>query len=128
MSRAKRLLTLFVLAAAAVPLSAAPTPIKLGTLVPSNSIWHSALLDMGNTWRKDTAARVALTLFPDGRLGDEATMIKNMRQDVLQASFMTAVGLSEIDEAFNVFGMPFFLHTPEEEAAVEHKLQPVSQQ
>ena len=65
--------------------------------------------------------------FPGGVQGDESTVLKKMRPgfDTLQAAFLTAGGLSELDEAFNVLGMPFFLETPEEEAAVEKKLTPV---
>ena len=51
-----------------------------------------------------------------------------MQNDVLQASFLTAVGLAELDEAFNVLGMPFFVETSEEEAAIEKKLTPMLEQ
>src|SRR5262245_66303562 len=83
---------------------------------------------MGNAWNKDTAGRVTLTVFAGGQQGDEATAIKKMRTDILQASFLSNVGLAELDEAFSVFGMPFFLETPEEETAVEKKLTPVIEQ
>ena len=44
------------------------------------------------------------------------------------AGFLTAAGLAELDEAFNVFAMPFFFETDEEEAAVEKKLTPIFEQ
>ncbi len=88
---------------ACATLSAA-TDIRLATLVPANTSWHKALLEMGNTWNKDTAGRVTLTVYPGGTQGDESTTLKKMQNDVLQASFLTAVGLAELDEAFNVFG------------------------
>jgi TRAP-type C4-dicarboxylate transport system substrate-binding protein len=130
MSALKRVLFPVAMAIAAVPLLAAPVEIKLATLVPANTTWHKALLDMGNTWNKDTAGRVTLTVFPGGVQGDESTVIKKMRPgfDTLQASFLTVGGLSDLDEAFNVLAMPFFLETPEEEAAVETKLTPVMDQ
>jgi len=130
MSALKRFLLLASLAAAAVPLFAAPVDIKLATLVPANTTWHKALLDMGNTWSKDTDGRVTLTVYPGGTQGDEATTIKKMRPgfDTLQASFLTVAGLGELDEAFNVFAMPFFLETPDEELAVEQKLTPLLEQ
>src|SRR5205085_1524411 len=121
MSVLKRLF-LYVLPLVLAPalLLAAPGEIKLATLVPANTSWHKALLDMGNTWNKDTSGRVTLTVYPGGVQGDESTVIKKMRPgfDTLQSAFLTAGGLSELDEAFNVLGMPFFLETPEEEAAV----------
>ena len=113
--------------AAAIPLSAGggAENVKLSTLVPAGTSWHKALLDMGNAWNRDTAGHVTLTVFAGGQQGDEATAIKKMRSDVLQASFLSNVGLAELDEAFAVFSTPFFIETPEEEAAVERKLTPV---
>lgn len=130
MSRLKRFLTLASLAAVPALLVAAPGEIKLATLVPANTSWHKALLDMGNTWNKDTAGRVTLTVYPGGIQGDESTVIKKMRPgiDTLQASFLTAAGLAELDESFNVFAMPFFFDNDEEEIAVEKKLTPLLEQ
>jgi TRAP-type C4-dicarboxylate transport system substrate-binding protein len=48
--------------------------------------------------------------------------------DQLQASFLTAAGLAELDEAFNVFAMPFFFESDQEEIAVEKKLTPLLEQ
>jgi TRAP-type C4-dicarboxylate transport system substrate-binding protein len=130
MSRIKKfLLVVFPLVAATVVL-AAPGEIKLATLVPANMSWHKALLDMGAAWSKDTAGRVTLTVYPGGTQGDEATTIKKMRPgiDQLQASFLTAVGLADLDQAFNVFTMPFFFENDAEEIAVEKKLTPVLEQ
>jgi TRAP-type C4-dicarboxylate transport system substrate-binding protein len=125
----KRFLCIAAIATASVSLAAGGLEtIRLSTLVPPGTSWHKALLDMGNSWNKDTGGRVTLTIFPGGVQGDESTAIKKMRTDVLQASFMSTVGLSDLDEAFNVFGMPFFLETPEEEAAVMKKLTPVMEQ
>ena len=75
-------------------------------------------------WKKDTADRVTLTVYAGGTQGDEATIIRKMRSDVFQASFITSVGLAELDDAFNVFGIPFFLESSDEEAAVEKALSP----
>jgi len=130
MSRIKRLLlVVFPLVAAAVVL-AAPGEIKLATLAPANTSWHKALLDMGAGWSRDTQGRVTLTVYPGGIQGDESTTIRKMRPgiDTLQASFLTAAGLAELDEAFNVFVMPFFFENDAEEMAVEKQLTPVLEQ
>ena len=105
MSALKRfLLAALPVALAPVLIWAAPGEIKLATLAPANTSWHKALLDMGNTWNKDTAGRVTLTVYPGGIQGDESTTVKKMRPgiDTLQASFLTAAGLAELDESFNV--------------------------
>jgi TRAP-type C4-dicarboxylate transport system substrate-binding protein len=130
MSALKRFFMIASLAAAPAVLIEASGPIRLATLVPANTSWHKALLDMGNTWNKDTAGRVKLTVYAGGTQGDESTMIKKMRPgtDALQASFLTAAGLAELDDAFNVFAMPFFFESDEEEMAVEKKLMPLLDQ
>jgi TRAP-type C4-dicarboxylate transport system substrate-binding protein len=48
--------------------------------------------------------------------------------DQLQAAFLSAAGLSDLDEAFNVFAMPFFFESDAEEQAVERKLTPLLDQ
>jgi TRAP-type C4-dicarboxylate transport system substrate-binding protein len=130
MSALKRFLVALPLLVAPALILAAPGEIKLATLVPANTSWHKALLDMGNTWNKETQGRVTLTIYPGGTQGDEATTIKKMRPgiDTLQASFLTAAGLADLDEAFNVFAMPFFFESDQEEIAVENKLTPLLEQ
>jgi TRAP-type C4-dicarboxylate transport system substrate-binding protein len=130
MSALNRFLVALPLVVAPALILAAPGEIKLATLVPANTSWHKALLDMGNTWNKDTQGRVTLTIYAGGTQGDESTIIKKMRPgiDQLQASFLTAAGLAELDEAFNVFAMPFFFESDQEETAVEKKLTPILEQ
>lgn len=130
MSLKRFLLIALPLVVAPVLILAAPGEIKLATLAPANTSWHKALLDMGSTWNKDTAGRVTLTVYPGGIQGDESTTIKKMRPgiDTLQASFLTAAGLAELDEGFNVFSMPFFFENDEEEMAVQNKLTPLLEQ
>jgi TRAP-type C4-dicarboxylate transport system substrate-binding protein len=48
-----------------------------------------------------------------------------MAVDGLQAATLTAGGLAEIDEAFNVLAIPFFFRSDEELAYVQDKLAPV---
>ena len=54
MSGPKRFLVAAALAAAITPVLAAPVEIKLETLVPANTSWHKALLEMGAAWSKTT--------------------------------------------------------------------------
>ena len=128
MSSVKRFLILGALVAS-IPLFAAPGEIKLATLVPATSPWHKALLEMGNAWNRDTAGRVTLTVYP-GSVDTESTIITQMRPgfEKYQASYMSNIGLSEVDEAFNVLGMPFFLENDAEARAVQKKLTPLIEQ
>lgn len=126
MSSLKRFLTLAALAAALVPLSAAPLQIKLATAAPQTSLWEKALLDMGKKWRTDTAGRVTLTVYA-GSTDTESTILAAMRPviDKYQATYISNLGLADLDEAFNVLGMPFFLESDAEERAVKKALTPL---
>lgn len=129
MSANRRTLAAALVAVAIAPLAAAPLNVKLATLAPPNTSWHKALLDLGNSWNKDTEGRVTLTVIAGGHQ-DEATMLTKMRPgfETLQGTFITAAGLSELDEAFNVFSMPFFFESDAEQQAVLRKLTPIYQQ
>ena len=71
-------------------------------------------------------ARVTLTVYA-GSTDTESTILTQMRPavDRYQAVYISNVGLADLDEAFNVLGMPFFLGTAEEERAVKKKLTPL---
>ena len=128
MSRTLRILVVALCVATVTSLSAqAPVRLKLATLAPENSPWHTALADMGAAWAKATSGRVALTIFPGGSIASESSAIAKMNPaiDGLQAATLTVSGLGEIDDAFNVFGMPFFFQSDEELAAVQAKLTPM---
>ena len=45
--------------------------------------------------------------------------------DQMQSSLLTLPGLAEIDDAFNVFGLPFFFQTDEEAMHVRDKMTPL---
>jgi TRAP-type C4-dicarboxylate transport system substrate-binding protein len=115
------------LALAAPPLAAAPVTVRLATLVPQNSLWHNALTDMGAAWMKSTDARVKLTIYAGGTQGDERTVIRLMRPEVdqLNAALLTAPGMTDIDDAFNVFSIPFFFESEAEQRHVREALTPM---
>lgn len=118
-------LLIALVAAASAPLAAqAALNIKLATLAPENSPWTSALRSMGAAWTKTTGSRVRLTVYA-GTIPSESSAIARMAVDGLQAATLTAGGLAEIDESFNVFGIPFFFRSDEEVAHVQEKLTPM---
>jgi TRAP-type C4-dicarboxylate transport system substrate-binding protein len=71
--------------------------IRLGTILPSGTAQHAMLMELGEIWRKESAGSVKLTLYPDGRLGGEAEMVKKLRIKQINAGVFSAVGLAEID-------------------------------
>ena len=113
---------LFVLALSNA--SFAQRAIKLATVVPEGSIWDKNLKQMAEEWKQATGGRVTVTVFGGASQGDEATVLRKMRLDALQAASFTAVGLGSIDAAFNVFDVPFFFESYDELNYVTEKLTP----
>ncbi len=78
-------------------------------------------------WEKTTDRRVRLTVYA-GTIPSESSAIARMAVDGLQAATLMVAGLSEIDEAFSIFGVPFFFESDAELAHVQQKLTPLIQE
>ena len=129
MSRLKNLLIAGSAAALLVaPMVAAPVNMRLATIVPANSPWHKALLDMAAQLKTDTAGRVQFSVFPGGALGGEDLVVRNMRVNSIPISLMMLSGLSTIDDSFNALAMPFFFNDMEEARSVIAKVTPLIEQ
>jgi len=110
--------------------AAGPVKIKLGTFAPSNSTWHKALQEMGAAWTLETGKRVSLIIYPGGSQGTEAITVKMLRPSAgqLQAALLTQPGLSEIDDVFDAFGIPFFFESNDELEFVLERMTPLVRQ
>ena len=105
-----------------------PIVIKLATFVPDGSVWHRALREMGAEWSQQTNGRVQLKVYPGGVAGDEPDYVRKMRIGQIQAAAITTAGLSQIDNAFQMFGVPMFFDSYPELYAVLDKMTPVLKQ
>ena len=117
----------FLLMPAIVPAPAepqAPIVIKLATFVPDGSVWHKAMREMGAEWAEGTQGRVQLRVYPGGVAGDEADYVRKMRIGQIQAAAITTAGLSQIDNCFQMFGVPMFFDSYPELYAVLDKMTP----
>jgi TRAP-type C4-dicarboxylate transport system substrate-binding protein len=117
-------LVVFVVLSASLASAQAAGSIKLASVVPAGSVWDKNLKQMGTEWTEATGGRVTLTVYPGGTQGDEATALRKMRLDALQAAALTGAGLGGIDPAFNLFNIPFFLESYDELNAVTDALTP----
>jgi TRAP-type C4-dicarboxylate transport system substrate-binding protein len=77
---------------------------------------------MASAWQRSTDGRVRLQV--RGTTGDESTIIRRMRLNNPQVAALTLPGLTEVDENFNVFGIPFFFESDEEALHVLEALTP----
>ncbi len=102
-----------------------PVQIRLGTIVPSGSSFHSAMVEMGQKWRDMSAGSVKLTIYPDNTQGGEADMIRKMRAGILTAGLFTVVGLSDVDPSVGGLSfLPLTFRSWEEYDYVVERLSP----
>jgi TRAP-type C4-dicarboxylate transport system substrate-binding protein len=97
------------------------TTIQLGSILPANSIYDRALKQMAADWQRETEGRVRLRV-QSGTVKDEATLARRLSVGRPQAAVFVQPG--ELDDAFNVFGIPFFFESDEEAFHVVEKLTP----
>jgi TRAP-type C4-dicarboxylate transport system substrate-binding protein len=123
--RALATIVVFVSLSATSPATLAQNmAIRLATVVPDGSVWDKNLKQMAADVVQGTAGRVTITVYNGGSQGDEPSVLRKIRLNSLQAASFTEVGLSSIDDAFNVFNVPFFFASYDELNAVIEKLTP----
>ena len=111
-------------ATAGAQTGAQPNVIKLASLVPEGSVWHKILQGTGAEWSAATNGRVALRIYPGGVAGDEPDMVRKMRIGQIQASALTVMGLSSIDDSFMVFAIPVMFDSYPELLYVLDQMEP----
>ena len=116
---------LFLLLSSGPVLAPDTVTVRLATLAWDGSPWHKLLKEMGDEWQRDTQGRVRLRIYPGGVVGDDPDLVRKIRIGHLQAGTLTISGLSEIDDAFNVFTVPMFFDSYEEFTYVQDQLTPV---
>jgi TRAP-type C4-dicarboxylate transport system substrate-binding protein len=94
-------------------------------LLPTGSSYHRAMLEMGEKWRDATGGAVKLTVFPDGRMGGDANVVRKMRAGQLNAGMLSVVGLADIDRSVTCLQyMPMMFRSWEEVDYVREKMSP----
>jgi TRAP-type C4-dicarboxylate transport system substrate-binding protein len=99
-------------------------PLRIASLAPARSIWDNGLQQMRSDWDRGTAGRVRGIVYPSGQQGDEGTVLLKLQSGTLDGAALMLPGLCQIDESFNVFGIPLFFESYEELNAVVTKLTP----
>ena len=131
LARCRRLAGLALLLALALglpappPAAAAPKTLKFATIVPDGSVWDREIKAMAAEVQRRTEGRVVLRIYPGGVSGDDPDNVRKMRIGQLHAAALTATGLGEIDDAFQVFGMPRFYASYEELFHVSKAIEPM---
>jgi TRAP-type C4-dicarboxylate transport system substrate-binding protein len=105
---------------------AADKQLRIGTLVPKNSLYHRQLMELGEVWRTAQGGNSRYLVYPDGSQGGEAEMVRRMRIGQLQGALMSVVGLREIEVSVAAMqNMPMLFRSWEEVDYVREKIRPV---
>ncbi|MEI6211925.1 MAG: TRAP transporter substrate-binding protein DctP [bacterium] len=109
--------------------AATPLKVKLATLAPTGSSYHKSLMAMRESWKKSSNGGVELVIYADGKLGGEADTVNLMAVNSVQASMLTAVGLSEIELGVSgLQNIPMGFHSLDEVDYVGERLRPLLQE
>ncbi len=122
---ATRWLALAFLLCAGAARGAEPALIKMATIAPKNSMYHRALQEIGEAYRRTSGPQARYIVYPDSIQGTEADTVRRMRVGQLDVSMLTVVGLSEIDRSVAALQyMPMMFRSWEELDYVREQLRP----
>jgi TRAP-type C4-dicarboxylate transport system substrate-binding protein len=102
---------------------AADKQLRIGTLVPKNSLYHRQLMEVGEAWRAAQGGDAKYVVFTDGSQGGEAEISRRMRIGQLQGALISVVGLKEIEPSVAALqNMPLLFRNWEELDYVREKM------
>jgi TRAP-type C4-dicarboxylate transport system substrate-binding protein len=105
--------------------SAQVVQLRIGTVVPKNSLYHQQLMEMGEAWRAAQGGNAKFVVFTDGSQGGEAELSRRMRIGQLQGALMSVVGLREIEPSIAALqNLPLLFRNWEEVDHVREKMRP----
>ena len=105
--------------------SAQTVQLRMGTVVPKNSLYHQQLMEMGEAWRAAQGGNAKFVVFTDGSQGGEAELARRMRIGQLQGALMSVVGLREIEPSIAALqNLPLLFRSWDEVDYVREKMRP----
>ncbi len=122
----RRLGLTLLLSLALTSLATAQTvQLRIGSVVPKNSLFHQQLMEMGEAWRTAQGSNAKFVVFTDGSQGGEAELARRMRIGQLQGALMSVVGLREIEPSIAALqNLPLLFRNWEEVDYVREKMRP----
>jgi TRAP-type transport system periplasmic protein len=94
--------------------ASAQVVIKLGTLAPEGSPWHSALLKIQQRWSEISGGKVTLRIYAGGVAGDEPDMIRKMKIGQLHAAALTTAKLRTVVPDLEAAAFPLLVRDDDE--------------
>ena len=115
---------LALLGLVATPAAAQKVTLKIATLVPQGSAWHTTLQEMVQAWQQASNGTLTVRLYPGGVAGDDGDVIRKMRLGTLDGGLISISGLTNIDRAASVLSVPMLVSTYEEYDYVAARITP----
>ena len=113
------------LAAPGLGRAQSPVQLRIGTVVPKNSLYHRELLQLTEAWRAAQGGGARAVVFTDGSQGGEAELSRRMRIGQLQGALMSVVGLREIEPSIAALqSLPLLFRSWDEVDHVREKMRP----
>ncbi len=106
------------------PAAAQPVTVKMATLVPQGSSWHTTLKEMAEQWKTASGGEVVVRIYPGGVAGDDPDVVRKMRLGTLNGGVLTSAGLGEIDKSVYALGVPLMYDSYDEVYGVLETLRP----
>lgn len=96
----------------------APRVLKLGTTVNEEDSFHIAATKFADLVSERTNGAYQIEIYPNGALGDEATMLESMQIGTLDAGIITSGPFVNFVPEMGVLDMPFLFGSNEDAYAV----------
>lgn len=110
--------------AAASDLRAAPTTIKVATVMPRGMPWTTELSRFAADVKRLTKGQVIIKMYYGGVAGSEVRSIRRMKAKQIHGVAVASVGLSLLDKSIRVLELPFLYRTTKEFRFVARSMQP----
>jgi TRAP-type C4-dicarboxylate transport system substrate-binding protein len=96
--------------------------LRIGTVVPSGSLWHDTLRYIAQDWQRIVGPGLKVVIHPDSQLGDEMDMVRKARSGIIEAVGLSSVGLSRIESSVSCLQIPMMLESYDELDFVRERL------
>ena len=114
----------FALALFAAPAAQAKkVTVKMATLAPKGSVFHTILGELGQAWQDASEGQVRMKVYAGGVAGDDADVVRKIRLGTLGGGLLTSAGVSTIDKAIHALQIPMAFASYAELDYVVGKLQ-----
>ena len=99
--------------------------LRIGSVVPKQSLYHRQLLEMGQAWRAAQGGDARFAVFTDGAQGGEAELVRRMRIGQLQGALISVTGLRDIEPSISALqSLPLLFRDWAEVDHVRERIRP----